>query len=556
MTVDVSCRTSSVDNFSSIDIEHEFYKLPEEISMFVVIKAQPCIEIPPLTSSDFDDYAPSWGTTPPKLPFVRLDKLPGDMLNRIMQYKFISIHDLIRLSKTNKIFKKIIAVNQIYNFLIVQSNNHFMFGLDLRFFSKSNVFDRLRFSMIPIANAVQVCSDEAVKFNYLTTRSIVDAFTPQFSENAMFRAETAYLNLVLDDVQILNLVWQNQWVNDAFEACNQEIIGIANPDRVDLKFVYHTCSKSRRMVWDFNTFDRASTAIQKEQTIIHAVHQHGPLSFGRLYALECRLRKQIIFNTNSLLESDTASGSYGYILKSEDSELVAGLALTVALTESFAESYLSPGEPEFETCVNFQMMHLEMRTNKDHPDIFSKTCPFSQSLCTVNEANFDGIDWNSDLLTLEQYMDAVNCSVVWVHDGSRILPVLMTKTDLSAIHTAFREHMMSNNTTLKELKQNGINAIIDLVLKPPFVISMRVHSSNPEFGNNIRSFTMFIADTVYVREVVNKHSKCFENITGKDLKVFGTNCCVRPDIHFNSNYHQTETDESDMDSHDGSQELA
>ena len=374
-----------------------------------------------------------------------------------------------------------------------------------------------------------------------TSRCISTASEHNFESRTLFHAELALVNMKTChySTDVINCMWQGHKLRRLlFDYARYYSTNV-----IDLKFGIRFASHMNNLpYWDFEeefstrSFQslgmREFSALYGEdaspattvKTFVQAAAEVYPLSFGQLLLLEVEVINVIKDHTLELCKRDNPCGMFRNVVESNFSENKnEGFAVTLALTEELASHYVNFDAQHDFPSISWgdHIGYLEHRTCDRmpyYPDPSRLSSFVSYAHCFDNMDQPRGMDD-------EAWMFVRQSALLYFHDGSRIIPVCMSKEDYLLLTCAFKEFAASSGVSILKLKQIGVNLVVDMILKSPFTISMKINEPGSQVHNHIRSFTIFVADCVNVRDVITGNNPYYNKIRGENLKVV---CCHGP----------------------------
>ena len=453
----------------------------------------------------------------------------------------VNVQNLIMLQRTCKSLYKVVP-----NIALLQTSLH----ATLDFFISNGCINRtlcasfyesirgLDFPSYFQIDVVKNFTEQEVK----TSRCISTSSEHNFELRTLFNAELTLANMMTDyyRTNVINCKWQAQKLRRLlFDYA--DYYKVANV--VDLKFGIKFAPHMNNLpYWDFETnfttqsflslgmrefsalYGEDASPATTVKTFIQAAAEVYPLSFGQLLLLEVEVINVIKDHTLELCKKDTPSGIFRNVLESNFSEnRNEGFAVTLALTEELASHYVNFDAQHNFPCIAWgdHIGFLEHRTCDQMPQYPD---PSQMSSFVSYAYSFDNMD-KPHGMDDETWIYVRQSALLYFHDGSRVIPVCMSKEELLLLTFAFKEFAASSGVSISKLKQIGVNLVVDMILKSPFTISMKINEPATEVHNHIRSFTIFVADCVNVRDVITGNNPYYNKIRGENLKVV---CCHGP----------------------------
>lgn len=480
----------------------------EDLLSIIIAKAQLCIEIDAVKPEEIVQQT----TCALQMEPMRLSNLPEDALRRILEYRNITTQDAVKMQRTCKFFQSIVTVGRLIDNLLTSTLDNFIFGANFCLRTKSSMYDSLRRARWPMIDNITMLADN----NPCTCSSTGMLRFKEDDDNIeqlQFRSEYVYCNLSVQPVNAICPRSQFQQLHSYFTTLSAK---------------YHCDPKSscciEKLGWilnsTFDVYDFGMSLAPHYSKAIGAVANHYPLSFGMLGVLENYVNKQMRFFKNCIAENPNLLGSFSrtlqgnFAINNDHYATNEGFAVTLALTGAFARHVFHYDAPDFDGTIFACRTCYFVSTTFLCNDFEESNASF-----VMRDSDFDDCKQPENMLN-EDWSNLTDSSVVFMHDGCRTIPIILSETQLHLLAHAFGEYASSNNISVNKIEEMGINLIIDVVLKSPFTIAMRQTSSD---GDYVQCFTQFIADAVKVREVVTGHSKCFAACCGKNVKMILTN---------------------------------
>ena len=269
----------------------------------------------------------------------------------------------------------------------------------------------------------------------------------------------------------------------------------------------------------FQAFDDKEVIANWNEMVIE-IDKVKPLSFGVIGMIESQVHE--ILSKHSAIVKD--SNRKTLINSTLTGNIKHGIAMTLMMTPGCVKSFRN-NYYQNKSTVYYRASH---NVNQDDTELTRNYV--THSICTtysdgIFPVRIDG--WASEY----PKFDISKNNTLFLHDGHRVLPVIVSFEDCDNIYCQIQDYLRSCSIG----PEFGI--LVDVILKPPSFTSIQRDpwgESEANFGNFVTYFAV-VADTLVLREFIDGKHNLFEKRLsyGCNLPIFhlpGVNFCDGRDL--------------------------